>query len=56
MRSTLTQRNLVVLSIAYGVLIALLAVVARPAVPVAAIVGALLIGGLWVLHGILEDR
>lgn len=56
MRSALTERNLVALSIAYGITVALLAVFARSAVRPVAIIGALVIGGLWVLRGVLSDR
>ena len=55
MNPTTSARILVVLSILYGLLIGLLAVLDIAVAP-AAIVGAIVLGGLWTLRGILTSR
>lgn len=56
MRSVLSSPLLIALSIAYGLLVALIAVFAPAALSPVAIVGALVVGGLWALKGALSDR
>lgn len=56
MKSVLSHRLLVALSIGYGLAVALVAVFARDALAPVAIVGALLVGGLWALRGVFVDR
>jgi hypothetical protein len=55
MNAILSWRPLVVLSIVYGVTLALLGAFDGPVGPVA-IVGALLIGLLWAVYGVLHSR
>lgn len=47
---------LLILSIALGVTIALLGAFDSPAVATVAIIGALAIGGMWAVWGIVFDR
>jgi len=47
---------LVVLSICYGIVIAILGALDSPAIGIVAIVGALILGGLWAARGILSRR
>lgn len=56
MTSILSARLLTALSIAYGLLVALIAVFAESALSAVAIVGALVVGGLWALKGVFSDR
>lgn len=51
----LSGQILVILSIVYGVTLALLGAFASSAVAPVAIIGALIIGGLWAIRGILVD-
>lgn len=55
MTSLLSGRMLVILSICYGLCIAAVAVFNGPVTPVA-IVGALALGGLWAVRGVLGRR
>jgi hypothetical protein len=47
-----TSRLLVVLSIAYGIVIAILGALGSSAIALVAMIGALIIGGLWAVRGI----
>ncbi|MPZ88967.1 MAG: hypothetical protein GEU81_13020 [Nitriliruptorales bacterium] len=44
------------LTIAYGVVIAILGALGSEAVGMVAFIGALIVGGLWAVRGVLEDR
>jgi hypothetical protein len=55
MNAILSQRVLVILSIVYGLTVALVGAFDGPVGPVA-IVGALVIGGLWALRGVIASR
>jgi hypothetical protein len=46
-----TSRLLIVLSICYGIVIAILGAVGSPAIALVAMIGALIIGGLWAVRG-----
>ena len=52
----LSSRVLVALSIAYGVTVAILGALDSSAISVFAIVGALVLGGLWAVRGMLLRR
>jgi hypothetical protein len=56
MNPRLSVRVLVALSLCYGILIAILAVLGSSAVTVVAVIGALVLGGLWAVRGIFADR
>jgi hypothetical protein len=56
MNPVLSARVLIALSICYGGLIAILAVVDSPAVTVVAIIGAIVIGVAWTVRGLLINR
>jgi hypothetical protein len=47
-----TSRLLVVLSICYGIVIAILGTLGSSALTIVAVIGALVIGGLWAVRGI----
>lgn len=55
MNRILSARVLILLSIAYGITVALVAAFGGPVSPVA-IVGALVIGALWAVHGAMRSR
>jgi hypothetical protein len=52
MNVKLSAQILITFSIGYGTTVALLAVVAPSAVTTVAIIGALVIGGLWAVRGV----
>ena len=56
MNPKLTAQVLVVLSIVYGISVALLAIFHPSATQTFAIVGALAIGGLWAIRGVFLGR
>jgi hypothetical protein len=56
MNVRLYSQLLVVLSICYGLTIALLGVFGSAVVTEVAVVGALVIGGLWAVLGVLSSR
>jgi hypothetical protein len=56
MNSILSTKVLVVASIAYGIAIAILGVVGSSATGLVATIGALVIGGLWAVRGVLTKK
>jgi hypothetical protein len=56
MNSILSSRVLVVASIVYGIAIAILGVLGSPATALVATIGALVIGGLWAVRGVLTRK
>lgn len=52
----LSSRLLVALSVAYGITIGILATFDSPAMTTVAVVGALVLGGLWVVRGLFVKR
>ena len=56
MDSKRSSRLLVLLSLAYAIAVAVLAVLESSAVSVVAIVGAIVVGGLWAVQGVLSRR
>jgi hypothetical protein len=55
MKWILSQRALLILSIAYGVTVALVGALSGPVGPVA-LLGALVVGGLWAVRGVIVSR
>jgi predicted membrane-bound mannosyltransferase len=55
MNSKTSAQILICLSIAYGVSIGILGALESTATAVVAIVGALVLGGLWVVRGVLSE-
>jgi hypothetical protein len=53
MKAILSTRVLVVASICYGIAIAILGVLGSTATAIAATIGALVLGGLWAIRGVL---
>jgi hypothetical protein len=53
MRSILSAQVLTVASICYGIAIAILGVVGSSAIALVATIGALVLGGLWAVRGVL---
>jgi hypothetical protein len=51
-----SARVLVALSIAYGITIGILGIVDSGAITLVAIIGALVLGGLWVVRGLFMKR
>jgi predicted membrane-bound mannosyltransferase len=51
-----SARVLVLLSVAYGIAIGILGAFGSSAITPVAVVGALVLGGLWVARGVLTDR
>ncbi len=51
-----SARVLLLVSICYGILIAILGAVGSSAVGLVAMIGALVIGALWVVRGLLISR
>jgi Na+/serine symporter len=51
-----SARVLIIVSICYGILIAILGAVGSSAVALVAMIGALVIGALWAVRGILINR
>jgi hypothetical protein len=51
-----SSRALIILSIAYGIAVAVLGSFDSPALRPVAIVGALVVGGLWAVRGVLSER
>lgn len=56
MTPQLYSRLLIVLSLCYGIAIAILGALGSPAVGLAAMIGALVLGGLWALRGVFFGR
>jgi hypothetical protein len=56
MNPKMTFRLLLALSIAYGIAVAIMGALGSSALTIVAIVGALVIGGLWALRGVLSNR
>jgi len=56
MSPKLTARILIALSICYGILVGILGALNSSALGVVAIVGAMVIGGLWAIRGVLTNR
>lgn len=56
MDPTLSARLLVTLSVAYGITIGILATFDSPAMTTVAVIGALVLGGLWVVRGLFVKR
>jgi hypothetical protein len=56
MTSVLSTRLLVILSICYGIVVAVLGVLDSSAIGIVAIAGALVLGGLWAVRGVLNRR
>jgi hypothetical protein len=46
----------VILSIVYGGTVAVLGLLNSPAIAIVALVGALIVGGLWAVRGVLSRR
>jgi hypothetical protein len=53
MKSKLSAQVLVVASICYGIAVAMLGVVGSSATALVATIGALILGGLWAIRGVL---
>jgi hypothetical protein len=53
MKSILSTEVLVVASICYGIAIAILGVLGSSAIALVATIGALILGGLWAIRGVL---
>lgn len=51
-----SSRILVTLSVAYGITIGILGAVNSGALTLIAIIGAMVLGGLWVVRGVFLDR
>jgi hypothetical protein len=56
MGSKLSAPLLVILSICYGITVAILGALGSSAIGIVAVVGALVVGGLWAVRGILTRR
>jgi hypothetical protein len=56
MSPALSARLLIVLSICYGIAIAILGFLNSPAVGLVAMIGALVLGGLWAVRGMFASR
>jgi len=56
MNPKLTSRLLIVLSLCYGIVIAILGALGSSALTIVAIIGALVIGGLWAVRGMFSSR
>jgi hypothetical protein len=56
MSPKLTARILIALSLCYGIAIAILGAVNSSAVGTVAVIGAVVIGALWALRGVLTHR
>jgi predicted membrane-bound mannosyltransferase len=56
MNAKTSARILVTLSIAYGVVIGILGTLDSAALTTVAVVGALVLGGLWVIRGLYANR
>jgi hypothetical protein len=56
MGSKLSAPLLVILSICYGITVAILGALDSPATGIVAIIGALVVGGLWAVRGVLSRR
>jgi predicted membrane-bound mannosyltransferase len=52
----LSSRTLAALSVCYGIVVAILGAVGSSALTVVAVVGALVIGGLWIVRGLFLSR
>jgi hypothetical protein len=56
MTPQLATRLLIVLSICYGIVVAILGALNSPAVGLVAMIGALVLGGLWAVRGVFFGR
>jgi hypothetical protein len=56
MTPMLSARLMIVLSILYAILIAILGFLDSSAITLVAVVGALVLGGLWAIRGLLARR
>ncbi len=56
MTPKLTARILLVLTICYGITIGILGTLGSSAVSIVAVIGALVIGGLWAIRGAFLNR
>ncbi|WP_162907986.1 hypothetical protein [Allorhizocola rhizosphaerae] len=56
MNSRLSARLLITASIGYGIAVAILGYLGSSALALVAIVGALVLGGLWAIRGVFMDR
>jgi len=56
MKLMLSPPVLLTLSIAYGALIAVLGALGSSATGTVALIGALVVGGLWAVRGVLQSR
>jgi hypothetical protein len=56
MSPTLSARLLIALSICYGIVIAILGFLNSSAVGLVAMIGALVLGGLWAVRGVFASR
>jgi hypothetical protein len=56
MNSKRSAQLLVILSIVYGGTVAVLGLLNSPAIAIVALVGALIVGGLWAVRGVLSRR
>lgn len=51
----LSSRVLIVLSLAYGIVIAILGAIGSSALGIVALIGALIVGGLWVVRAVVSE-
>jgi hypothetical protein len=56
MNPMLSSRLLIALSILYGIVIAILAMVNSSALTLVAVIGAMVLGGLWAVRGLFANR
>jgi hypothetical protein len=56
MTPMLSARLMIVLSILYAILIAILGFLDSSAITLVAVIGALVLGGLWAIRGLLARR
>jgi hypothetical protein len=56
MSPRLSARLLIALSICYGILVAILGALHSSAVGLVAMIGALVLGGLWAVRGLFTSR
>jgi hypothetical protein len=56
MTPALATRLLIALSICYGIVVAILGALGSSAVGIVAMIGALVIGGLWAIRGVIFSR
>jgi hypothetical protein len=56
MNTFFSSRVLIVLTLVYGITIAILGAVGASAVGLVAMIGALIVGGLWAVRGLFADK